>query len=240
MATEDEQARQVGDALVPWLAIIAWFACGASVGVLVGHALSVGLSVNEFGALGNWVAGLGTLGALVLAYLVHRRDVKARDADLLREEIREFNRSMAEVERANAVDKMQRRNASLVEASIAIGMYSKTESAIHPIHFKLTVINRSSEPAADVVLGTRWRNITKHWLKVSPHDTEEERIRVVEEDIEVPVDQSKARDFIQEKLELRFRMHDRLWAWTPEAGVREHPDSHEVAATAPAQRDSGG
>lgn len=232
MAARDQQGRERVDGLVSRLTIIASFAGGASVGVLVGHGLSVRLTVDEFGVLGNWVAGLGTLGALFLAYIVHRRDVSAREEDRELEDIREFNRRSDEAERVKAHDHLQRRNAERVQASIAVGgSYAGHGDSRYVSSVIISVVNRSSEPIADVSLTTRWPDIKKSWLEVLPRDTKSERIPVLT-DIELPRDKSEEQEFMQEKLELRFRMYDRLWRWTPEAGVREHSDGQEVAATA--------
>lgn len=233
MATTDQQAREIFGGLVPWLAVIAWFSGGASVGVLVGHALSVGLSVNEFGALGNWVAGLGTLGALVLAYLVHRRDVRARDDDRRREEIREYNRRRAAEDEASAEDLTQRTHARLVQANLAVASSRgiNGEPKKYLLHLNATVVNKSPEPIADVVLRTRWPDIKPNWLEVPPRAREAELIRV-RDSIELPPDVVEAREFIQENLELRFRMYDRLWSWTPEGGVHEYTEGQDVTETA--------
>lgn len=230
MATKDQQGRERVDRLASWLRMIASFAIGTSFGILVGHWLSVRMTVNEFGALGNWVAGLGTLGALVLAYFVHRRDVTARADDLQREKMKEYNRRLDEAEKAKERDQLQQRHAGRVRASILVGSsYAGAGDSRYLDSVDLKVTNQCPEPVSDVKLMTRWPNITKSWPEVLPRKSESAEIPVLAQ-VELPPDQSECQEFMQEKLELQFKLYDRSWSWTPEAGLLERTDGQEVAA----------
>lgn len=204
------------------LPLVASGVVGIVVGVLVARAFTNDLTPDEFNALGTWLVSFGTLSALLLAYIVHRRETAAREGDRTREQIREFNERKDREDRERAVSRLQEEDARLVSATVVVGSSSASPSNNPDTRglssLNATIMNRSTEPASDVVLRTRYSK--RNWLVVGPTSRETDRLQV-RQPVEIPRDKAEAREVVQEGLELRFTMHKRRWIWKPAEGVRE-------------------
>ncbi|PJJ58233.1 hypothetical protein CLV56_2479 [Mumia flava] len=194
---------------------------GAVLGLVTGRALTNDFSSSEFEALGTWAGTFVTIGALVLAYIVHRTEAAAREADQYAQRIRQYNERKALEESEAAVRRLEREDAELVKATVTVFASENVDDETRTLNsVKATLLNRSTSAATDVVLEVPNIGLKRNWIVLEPA-SREVQTPTIRPAAQIPRDGDQARELIREHTRLRFTMHKRKWVWSPVSGLSE-------------------
>jgi hypothetical protein len=161
----------------------------------------------------------------VLAYIVHRAESAAREADQYAQQIRRYSERKAAEEAEAAVRRLEREDAELVTATVTVFASEAVDDETRALNsVKATLLNRSTSAATDVVLEVPNIDLKRNWIVLEPASRDVETLRI-KPAARIPRDGDRARELIRGQTRLRFTMHKRKWIWSPVSGLGERESS---------------
>lgn len=157
----------------------------------------------------------------MLAYIVHRTEAAAREADQDAQQIRQYNERKAAEEAGAAVRRLEREDAELVTATVTVLASEVVNGETRALNsVKATLLNRSTSAATDVVLEVPNIGLKRNWIVLEPA-SREVQTPTIKPAARIPRDGDRARELIRGQTSLRFTMHKRKWVWSPVSGLGE-------------------